>query len=36
MQYDGSFCALFQYELVKIYNLQHITCNTTYKFAKTD
>ena len=36
MQYDGSFCALFQYGLVKMYNLQHMTCNTTYKFAKTD
>lgn len=36
MQYDGSFCALFQSELVKIYNLQHMTCNITYKLTKTD
>lgn len=36
MQYDGLFCALFQSGLFKMHNLQHMTCNTTYKFAKTD
>ncbi len=36
MQYDNSFCALFQSELFKMYKITHSTCNTTYKFTKSD
>lgn len=36
MQYDSSFCALFQTVLFKMYKNGRTTCNTTYKLAKTD